>query len=365
MMIYIYDLIGAKSGCMYYNDAFCSFLRENNVNTTVISNYSDEYSKAWLFNIYKGLLPVKILKLFCNIVFLFILLLSKKNRIIYLSYGTSIDEFVLKLGCFSKRLYVDVHEYVQLDESSRDIKLKKGFDSIYKKIRVIIYHSQRTKDNLDRVSTKGELLFVPHFKYEFDKSYNPNSLPDEVMNIFHPGEDRIKILFFGHFRESKGIMVLIKAIKQLVPEVADKYHFIFAGADPHHTFEEQINSLSGNRKVSCVARYIETTELNYLFDQVDAVVLPYYEVSQSGVLETAVYFRKQLLLTDISYFSEFLSKFPSFGYLFNKGNTGALKQLFNSIASEGVKKYTDNDLRCFYKKDEYKYFLDLFLKYVK
>lgn len=361
-MIYIYDLIGAKSGCMYYNDAFCETLRKAGINATVVSNYEDNYSKLWLANMYKGIIPVKILKLCYNMFVLLFLLLKKKSKVVYLSYGTSIDAMFLTIGKYSNSIIVDIHEYVQLDQEKKKLQLNDKFNRIYRKIPLVIYHSPRTLNYLKRVVSENNMIYVPHFKYQFDQTYNLDKIDDRVKKTIL--KEKTNILFFGHFRESKGIKVLIEAIQDLAAQAANRYHFIFAGADPHKEFVGALEKLSQTRSISVVPRYIETEELNFLFDSCNAVILPYFEVSQSGVLETAVFFRKQLLLSDIQYFKEFINKQPSFGYTFINKSSKDLASLLSEINVKGLKHYSEQDLRNFYQLNEFESFIKEFNKHI-
>ncbi len=345
---------------MYYNDSFCSTLRKDGINSVVISNYKSEYSEARLANIYSGSIIFKAIKLIYNAFVLLYLLSRRNNRVVYLSYGTSIDIIFMRIGLVSKTFYIDIHEYIQTEVHNNEQKRK--FDKIFMSVPLCIYHSSRTSSFLNEINRNLPSLYVPHFKYKFDKSFMEDNIPTDITQCIK--EESLNFLFFGHFRKSKGINVLIDAITSLQKKVAGRYHFIFAGADPHHEFEEVLNAISITHGVSVVARYIETEELNYLFSKVDAVVLPYYEVSQSGVLETAVFFGKQLVLSDISYFKVFVEKFPSFGYLFNSGSSEDLVKLLSIIQKDGLKSQRVSDISKFYQKDEFDVFIKEFSHYL-
>lgn len=360
-MIYIFDLIGAKSGCMYYDDAFCKLLRDNNIQSVVVSNYSDSFSKKWLCNMYKGHSIVKLIKLCYNYCVLICLLLFRKT-VIYLSYGTKVDCHFSKVGSHFKNFIVDVHEYVLLGDNDKDGAIKSKFDIIYTRVQNCIYHAERTRGFLEKVRDLNTCLFVPHFKYEFDKSYDLTIIQEEIKNAID--KNKINFLFFGHFRESKGICTLINAIKLEQTEGGDKCHFIFAGADPHKEFEKELCDLKKNHSVSVICRFIETEELNFLFDNVNVVILPYFEVSQSGVLETAVFFKKYLILSNIPYFKDFISRFPSFGCLFEKGNADDLRNKIFQSENNQIKSYNTDEIELFYQKNEFDTFVNQLIKII-
>ena len=65
----------------------------------------------------------------------------------------------------------------------------------------------------------------------------------------------------------------------------------------------------------------------------DYVFLPYRHISQSGVLEMAVYFRKPVITSGLSYFRETLGMFPSFGFAAEGTETDGYINTFRSIAA--------------------------------
>ena len=56
--------------------------------------------------------------------------------------------------------------------------------------------------------------------------------------------------------------------------------------------------------VKWVDRYVDDREIAPVFEAADMCVLPYLEIDQSGVLATALAFRKPLLLSDVGGFPE-------------------------------------------------------------
>jgi hypothetical protein len=100
------------------------------------------------------------------------------------------------------------------------------------------------------------------------------------------------------------------------PDNRSQFNFILAGNDPDQIIGRMLQSKGSGfiTDLKLLLRYITDYELSYLFSKVDYIFLPYKEISQSGVLEMAVNFRKPVITSSHSYFRDFLSRFPSFGF---------------------------------------------------
>lgn len=120
-------------------------------------------------------------------------------------------------------------------------------------------------------------------------------------------------MFFGNLNESKGVDILLQAFNLLSDENANKFNLIIAGKD----FDGAIDrvKIKDNRSVRIFKRHISDDELRFFYNQVDFLCLPYRKTSQSGILEMAFYFKKPIIASDIPYFQQTLTTFPSFGIL--------------------------------------------------
>lgn len=355
MKIVLFDVIGQKSGMAYYDTAFYSQLLSNGFDAEIHSNYSVGTDTPFIRNIYEGGKVKKVFNLLKLLpVFVKDVCRNRKSAYVYMTFGERVDiVLICLLLIFHPKPILDVHEFVSLDKDGSKIYTK-IFEILYKHIYALIYHSERSERYLDRIRFGGKRLYVPHFKYEFPKSYNILALNESVINSI--SSNRINILFFGHMRKSKGINIVFDSIKKAEADVLKRLHFIFAGSDAHLIVQNRIGEIKRFVSCSTILRFIENEELNYLFDNTDIVLLPYEEVSQSGILEAAVYFRKKMILTDIPYFKSFSQQYPSFSYMVEKGNATALAAVYKEICYNGTKAYTQQDIENFYKTNGFKVF---------
>ena len=88
-MILFIDIIGAHNGLQNYDESFHLLLKDNEIDSIVISNYKSYFSIKLLQNHYSNSLSERLIKLIANYLkyLLFILPKLKKSIIIYNSFG--------------------------------------------------------------------------------------------------------------------------------------------------------------------------------------------------------------------------------------------------------------------------------------
>lgn len=69
------------------------------------------------------------------------------------------------------------------------------------------------------------MLYVPHFKYVFKKTYDENQVADDMKRCFF--ENRRKFLFFGNLSMVKGIDTVLDVFKNMDESL--NYELVIAG----------------------------------------------------------------------------------------------------------------------------------------
>ncbi len=338
------DRIGSHSGMHYFDLAFIQEGKKRGINFEVFSNFasnSDGIQKAFS-NFYTGNKLLKSLKFATFLIkLLYKIRTSKQSTFIYHSFGEWLDFYLLRaLSMLGANLIIDVHEIVKLDDSGAS-SLNSAFMKFYSKTRLsTIVHSVRSEKTLNECGHKGQRFVVPHFRYLFSKNYDRTSIGKDILDAVN--EANINILFFGHIRESKGIHQFVDAGKYILDSNPDgTFNFVIAGVDSEGLIDSLGIPLDGFTKFN---RYISDGELNYLFSTCRLVILPYREVSQSGVLEVAAYFRKPTITSQLEYFSAFFDKFPSFGRTVDCSNISEFSKNI-MIGCEPSNWFSDTDVR--------------------
>lgn len=330
MKIFIVDYIGKHCGMHYYNEALKkTLLSIPDTEVVILSNYTDiETGRPFFLYQYRGSKMRKIAALFCNYIrLLFFVVRFRKDCFLYLSYGNGIDIPFIRIVSLANRNILDIHEAIA-QNADNNARLNRQFKKTYRtRVKSVIVHSQRTIDLLNGYGYAGIRLFVPHFRYCFQKDYNIRLVGQDVISSI--ANDKVNILFFGNITYDKGIDILISAVNKLTPDKSQQVNIIIAGKDFDGTV---YRTKPQNEEIfNIILRHIEDDELVYLYEHTDYVALPYRKTSQSGILEMAFYFRKPIIASDIPYFKKMLSDFPSFGVLSGNNNPEAYALSLSSI----------------------------------
>jgi len=148
----------------------------------------------------------------------------------------------------------------------------------------VVVHSRRAVEQLAEVGLGRERIAqIPHPVFEGEP------LP--------PAEGRT-LLFFGLIRDYKGLDVLLRALAE-IPDA----RLIVAG-DPLDPVPE-----GGDGRIEWRLRFIEASELADLMAAAAAVVLPYRRLDSSGVLATAIGYRRPVVVTDVGSLGEIVREF--------------------------------------------------------
>jgi glycosyltransferase involved in cell wall biosynthesis len=192
---------------------------------------------------------------------------------------------------------------------------------------VIIVHSKRNTEIFCSYGYKNQIILFDHLRYDIDREYEYDQVSEDVRRLF-PSE-RITLLFFGHIRLSKGIDILLAAARRL-PGI---YSVIVAGNDS----DGILNRIQVPGNVVVINRVISDNDLRYLFSHCDCVVLPYRQVSQSGVLEMALHFEKVAIVSDLPIFREMIDKRPELGFVYGHTTDDLVDFLTKFVSVENGK----------------------------
>ncbi|MCU0455720.1 MAG: hypothetical protein MUE74_05400 [Bacteroidales bacterium] len=353
--IYIIDIIGRHSGAHYYNKRLKDTLGLKYKNTIILSNYSDrsDAEKPLLINFFEGNTFAKVSGFVYSLLRYYLFIARHTDDyFIFLSYGNASESFFAWPLIFCRKKIVDAHEVISLISggSINNFARRSFAGLLYNHIAdAVILHSARSEELINGLRFKKKRIFIPHFTYDTEKEYDERKIPAEVRSLIL--ENRVNILFFGYMRLSKGIDHIIKTAENIAGTVTgSSINLIVAGNDPKGLVVSLLKSTGKDVSdvLSCLLRYISDDELRYLFTRADYVIIPYTQISQSGVLEMAVHFRKPLITSSLDYFREFLDRYPSFGMCF-PNDPGSLVTLLEKIIRNSRNKtdnyYTTDDIR--------------------
>lgn len=186
--------------------------------------------------------------------------------------ATTIHDVSQHLG--EHNTIIDKFNTYMIRKSNKIVTLSKTFvDPIAKKYN---------KDNKD-------ICWIRHANYDYylPKSYRISDL----------SELSKRILFFGRIHEYKGISVLLDAMKIIKNVIPDMMLRIAGKGIISNDLRNKLDTLAPSIELS--NKWISNEDIYYYFDNVDLVVAPYIEASQSGVVMLAYSFGKPVVVTDV------------------------------------------------------------------
>ena len=341
--VYLVDLIGVHTGMHYYHNAFCELFDKNgDVEIAVLSNYDHQLHRAFFPYLFNGNMVSKALKLLFAFVKLALFLsIHRRSYFVYLSFGNRIDRlFMLLARIGGKRFILDIHDLYDTSKESSN-SCKRSVLKRVQRIKKVIIHSEKVQQQLDSFGYSGDVILVPHFRYNFESI--PKEERNDVTDLFD--RKKINLLFFGHIRESKGIKELFKLINGIEDIKAQRsINLVVVGSDTNQCFERFDLRIRNKVSSNKLLRKISDSEMQSAYSYADYVLLPYLSISQSGVIESAISYRKPVMVSDLPFFKKYLSQYPSFGVQFNIKDQQSFNNLIGNFVNGTKEYYLDEDL---------------------
>ena len=341
--VYLVDLIGVHTGMHYYHNAFCELFDKNgDVEIAVLSNYDHQLHRAFFPYLFNGNMVSKALKLLFAFVKLALFLsIHRRSCFVYLSFGNRIDRlFMLLARIGGKRFILDIHDLYDTSKESSN-SCKRSVLKRVQRIKKVIIHSEKVQQQLDSFGYSGDVILVPHFRYNFESI--PKEERNDVTDLFD--RNKINLLFFGHIRKSKGIKELFKLINGIEDtKVQNAIHLVILGSDTNQCIDRFVLRISNKVSSNVLLRKVSDSEMQSAYLHADYVLLPYLSISQSGVLESAISYRKPVMVSDLPFFKKYLSQYPSFGVQFNIKDQQSFNNLIGNFVNGTKEYYLDEDL---------------------
>jgi glycosyltransferase involved in cell wall biosynthesis len=153
------------------------------------------------------------------------------------------------------------------------------------KADAFITHNRELARELDQRPDRIPIAVHPHPIFE---NYPPVPEPTER-------KAELDLLFFGIIRRYKGLDIALDALSR----VRRKAHLTIVGEcwEDEAAIRERIRNLGLSERIEFVPRYVSDLEAARYFAAADVVLLPYRDVSGSGVIPVAYHFGKPVIVT--------------------------------------------------------------------
>jgi glycosyltransferase involved in cell wall biosynthesis len=187
------------------------------------------------------------------------------------------------------------------DVLPRRAKALRAWPDVLETAERVVVHSHRAVEQLVELGLDRERIArIPHPVFEGDELPAPSGRT---------------LLFFGLIRDYKGLDVLLEAL----PGVPDA-RLVVAG-DPL----DPVEKTELNDRVEWRLGFRPDAEVRELMGQAAVVVLPYRRLDSSGVLATAIGYRRPVVVTDVGSLGEIVREFGA-GEVVPPGDAQALAQ---------------------------------------
>lgn len=323
--LHVVDTIGDHSGMQRYDAAMLEVLLTGSWPVRFVSNFDGPHTARCLHNFYRGPLWRKLALLGWSFLRFVGYRLREGRRDdwwIYQCYGMrSIDVlFLLPLLTARRRVIVLIHDVYSITSADGPWVLKAKAWIYRRLVHHVIVHSTKARDDLSAAGFSGNFVEVPLFQSRSKPDVEGQAVGEDVAALRRePGV--FTALFFGSYRRTKGLDTAFAAIAALSPEQRRRVRFIVAGQDLDRLIGTPGYVIDPAWPVVMIKRFIDDAEVARLADLSDAVLLPYREIYQSGVLDVAVAHRRPIVTSSLPYFEEILARYPSFGFTFGLSAT--------------------------------------------
>lgn len=161
--------------------------------------------------------------------------------------------------------------------------------------------------------------------------------------------DKVQFLFFGIIRKNKGLDIIIEAVNDLSKKRNDFTIVIAGNAKDWPEYEQKI---SDKAFYEFHIRKIKNAEIPDLFARSHYILLPYIDVTQSGVLLTAYNYNIPAIASDLPGFNEYIADGRT-GYLVtpeSKNLAAKMEDILDNHSSRyaamcsDLKEYVDKDI---------------------
>ena len=199
----------------------------------------------------------------------------------------------------------------------------------FKVVDYFIVLSKKVQQDLLDLVPGAKHKFLSHPVY----SVFGNSVEKPVAKKHLHIDEEKTVLFFGFIRDYKGLDNLLEAFALLKDKINLK--LIIAGEfySNEDKYKKLIDNLEIRDKLFLFTDFIPTSEVKYYFSACDAVILPYKDATQSGIVQIAMNFRKPVIATNVGGLAEVV-KDNKTGFIIDRENPQILAETISKFYSE-------------------------------
>lgn len=147
----------------------------------------------------------------------------------------------------------------------------------------------------------------------------------------HKRGEKLNLIMYGNQSYYKGTDILVDAIALLPKEVQSKVHTLIVGKTAPD-YLALLKEKAAGLDIEFIPEFVPDDFLNEKIMESDIIVLPYRQISQSGVLLLALYFERMIITSDLPSFKETLYSISD-DFFFDNTKPEGLSNAISKIAS--------------------------------
>lgn len=281
---------------------------------------------------------VKALEGIINYIYLLVFVLFTRPKVIHFQWlpfleVSSVERVFLqliKLISSKSKLLLTVHNiYPHNSSENSRIKYKSRLALVEKFFDKFILHLQISKSEFCREFgiEENRCKVIPHGVFE----------PKDLKIKPYKRNEKLRLIMYGNQSYYKGTDVLVDAIALLPKEVQNQICTTIVGK----TSKDYLSLLQDKAKgldINIIPEFVPDDKLNQMILDSDVIVLPYREISQSGVLLLALFFERPIICSNLPSFRETLTGVDE-KYFFESENIESLSNLLNELVVSSIDLY--------------------------
>lgn len=236
---------------------------------------------------------------------------------------SSIESIFLRLmKCMSPntRFLLTVHNiFPHNSNEHRKSLYKERFAKVERFFCLFILHLQTSKVEFCNVFgiDDSRCTVIPHGVFD----------PGNVI-VPHVRGEKLNLIMYGNQSYYKGTDILVDALKLLPKDCQERVHTTIVGQiDP--SYYTSLVAKTKNIDIDWIPHFVPDKELYERINQSDVIVVPYREISQSGVLLLALAFSRPIICSDLPSFKETLVEYTS-DMFFENGDVESLSRIIEN-----------------------------------
>lgn len=260
----------------------------------------------------------------------------------------SIEKLFLKLIRFvspKTKIILTVHNLYPHNFNDKQKECyRKRFDGVKELVDTFILHLECSK-----VEFCNQFNVAPA---KVKVVYHGIFIPKNVEIVSHTRGEKLNLIMYGNQSFYKGTDVFVDALNLLPEKSKRKIHATIVGKIDN-AFYQELKQKTNGLDVEWIPKFVSDDVLYKNIMESDVIVIPYREISQSGVLLLALAFKRMIIASNLPSFKETLTGLND-DVFFENGNAESLSKAIENLVEKGIVENQITDIEKLQQKYSWK-----------